>query len=46
VGELTRMFPQTAVETLRQDVERTLASLKEKEVIVYTEVERAKERAG
>jgi hypothetical protein len=46
VGEMTRMFPHTAVETLRQDVERTLASLKEKEVIVYTEVERAKERAG
>jgi hypothetical protein len=46
VGEMTRMFPQTAVETLRQDVERTLASLKEKEVIVCQDTNRAEERAG
>ena len=47
VGELTRMFPQTAVETLRQDVERTLASLKEKEVIVWQDARKmTEERAG
>jgi hypothetical protein len=46
VGEMTRMFPQTAVETLRRDVERTLASLKEKEVIIWPNAERAEERAG
>ncbi len=46
VGEMTRMFPQTAVATLRQDVERTLASLREKEVIVWPGTEKAEERAG
>lgn len=46
VGEMTRMFPQTTVETLRQDVERALISLKEKDVIVCTELERAEKRAG
>lgn len=46
VGEMTRLFPHTPAETLRQDVDRTLASLKEKEVIVWSEARGSEERAG
>jgi hypothetical protein len=46
VGEMSRMFPHTAVGTLRQDVERTLASLKDKEVIIWPDPERKEQRTG
>ena len=46
VGEMARMFPQTAVGTLQQDVERTLASLKDKEVIIWPDPERKEQRTG